>query len=72
MKPTERSSIRLPADVELSTKLINLNEGTTDLTNERCYLTVETQPAGKFNKVIKVIVSIPSLGECVVVVPRGR
>lgn len=65
-----RDKIRLPADVELSTNFIALKDGATG--GENVEFTIESVPAGKFNKITKIVIKMAELGEVITITPKER
>lgn len=65
-----RDKIRLPADVELSTKFINLPDGHTDEGVAEIF--IDSEPNGAFKKVTRITIKLPTLGEVITIVPKER
>lgn len=68
-----RDKIRLPADVEFSTKF--LNGGVEGEENGQFRVTIDSEPAGKFNKVKRVLVELvvgEQVTEVLNIVPKER
>lgn len=65
-----RTTIKLPADVEFAVALLNATDGLT--CEGAATFSIESVPQGKFNKVTKVVITLPSLGEVITIVPKER
>lgn len=64
-----RDKIRLPVDVELSTKLVALESCTIE---GPVTIKIETEKGAKFNKVLKISISLRENENAIVIVPKSR
>lgn len=64
-----RDKIRLPADVELSTKF---TAGADALPEGDVSIEVLTVPNGKFNKITKIAIHFSGMQDAIVITPKER
>lgn len=64
-----RDKIRLPADVEFSIKFLNAKNHVAEGQAE---FLIESVPSGKFEKITKLTITLPGLGEVIVITPKER
>lgn len=63
-----RNSIKLPADVEFAFSLINAEDG-LQCEGEATF-TIEAVPNGKFSRITKLTITLPKLGEVIIITPK--